>query len=87
MLRPGGRLCLVDVVFEEQDCERKIQAWIDKLAQRVGPDMLDDATRHVREEYSTFAWIMEGLLERAGFRIEQKTLVEGVLAKYVCAKG
>ena len=41
---------------------------------------------HIREEYSTYGWIMEGLLARAGFRIDAKTEHEGVYARYTCTK-
>ena len=38
------------------------------------------------EEYSTFGWIMEGLLERAGFKIEESDYKEGFLVSYLCVK-
>jgi hypothetical protein len=31
-------------------------------------------------------WIMEGLLQRAGFGIETKTIQQGVIATYLCTK-
>ncbi len=86
MLKDGGRLYLADVVFEEKDCEKNIQVWIDKLSAQMGEEMRADISRHVAKEYSTFSWIMEGLLVRAGFRIERVDNSEGVYARYLCVK-
>jgi hypothetical protein len=41
---------------------------------------------HVREEHSTFAWIIEGMLKQAGFRIVEMNHVSPVLAEYLCEK-
>jgi len=86
MLKPGGRLYLHDVVFADKDYEANIQSWINKMASKLGPQMAEDTGRHVRKEYSTFTWIMEGLLSRAGFRIDQADYSDGVLARYFCTK-
>lgn len=86
MLKDGGRFFLMDVVFSEENCESNIQAWIDKLTRNVGPNMAEDISRHVRKEYSTFTWIMGGLLARAGFRIDNAAYADGVVARYLCTK-
>lgn len=86
ILKDGGRLFLADVVFSEKGCEQNIAAWIDSLTRMAGPEMAQDVSRHVREEHSTFAWIMEGLLARAGFRIDSEKYDGGVLARYFCTK-
>ena len=41
---------------------------------------------HLREEYSTHNWILEGLLERAGFEIEHSDYKDGFFASYLCIK-
>jgi hypothetical protein len=38
------------------------------------------------DEYTTLTWIMEGLLERAGFTIERALYPESTLARYICRK-
>jgi len=86
MLKPGGRFYLHDVVFSEKDYEVNIQTWINKLSSKMGAEMAEDVSRHVRKEHSTFTWIMEGLLSRAGFRIDHAEYSDGVLAKYFCTK-
>jgi len=86
MLKPNGKLFLADVVFTEKMYENNIQAWIDKLASKMGEEMTEDMSRHIRTEHSTFSWIMEGLLLRAGFKIDHAEYTDGVLAKYFCTK-
>lgn len=81
-LKPGGRLLLCDVVFSSKndDLARQFDAFIAAVP---------DATRqaaigHVAKEYSTLDWIMEGLLTRAGFRIERIVSDKAPLVQYVC---
>lgn len=86
MLKPGGKLFLADVVFSEKEYETSIARWIQEMTARTGPDMAADLTQHICAEHSTFAWIMDGLLLRAGFRIDRVEHTNGVLAKYLCTK-
>jgi cyclopropane fatty-acyl-phospholipid synthase-like methyltransferase len=86
MLRPGGTLYLSDVIFEQRNVRENIERFIAKLGAMAGPEMKKDVEAHVRKEYSTFDWIMDGLFERAGFRIAGKTMQEGVIGRYICRK-
>jgi hypothetical protein len=45
-----------------------------------------DFATHVREEHSTFAWIIEGLLERTGFRIVMAVKDDPAYADYLCVR-
>ena len=85
LLRYGVRLHLMDVTFV-QGCEANIDVWIAEMGHDAGPMLEEEVSRHVRKEYSTFAWILEGLLERAGFRIDNRDHTDGVLARYFCTK-
>jgi ubiquinone/menaquinone biosynthesis C-methylase UbiE len=86
MLKYLGRLFLMDVVFAEENHMDNITKWIAGLEQIAGPEIAEDARRHVQREYSTFSWIMEGLLTRTGFRIDQADYLDGVIARYFCTK-
>lgn len=86
MLKPGGRLYIHDVVLTDDEPVKKIQAFIDKQAAAGGDFLKDDAEGHFRDEYTTYDWVMDGLLVRAGFKIETKALSEGVFATYLCSK-
>ncbi len=86
MLRPGGRLHLMDVVFQPENREANIEAWIARTAAQGGAEVGDSLRAHVAKEYSTFTWILEGLLARAGFRIDHAEHSGGVLAHYYGTK-
>lgn len=88
MLKPGGRFFLFDVVFSfgAAEYERRIDGFIHETHERMGPSGRNESETHVREEYSTCDWIMEGLLERAGFNIQTANYRDGFLASYLCTK-
>jgi putative AdoMet-dependent methyltransferase len=88
MLKPGGALYLFDIVFPDADTDLpvKIDAWIGILRDKAGPEFAAEAETHVRDEYSTYGWVMEGLLARAGFRIDCAEYGEGFGAAYVCTR-
>ena len=74
MLKPGGRLYLFDVVFSFpiEDCRTQFDSLINGMYQQSGESMANETIIHIRDEFSTFDWIMEGLLERTGFSLEEK---------------
>jgi ubiquinone/menaquinone biosynthesis C-methylase UbiE len=90
-LRAGGVLRLSDVVysFEPAEAERRIEAWITEL---MAADVEQGWTRaeiaeHVRDEHSTFTWLLEPMLERAGLDILDAAYDgSGMLAQYLCRK-
>ena len=89
MLKPGGRFYLFDVVFpaELSGYETRFNGWVDGMAQAVGPDFAAEAEAHIRDEYSTYDWAMEGLLTRAGFRIDSAVYADGLGgATYLCTR-
>jgi hypothetical protein len=89
MLKVGGILYLRDVVFSfnPSDYGSRIDAWIERVTKPAGEGFTaSDFETHVREEYSTFAWILEGMLARAGFEIEQADYLTPEYAQYVCRK-
>ena len=86
LMKDGGVLHISDVVFSETDPLINITQWIDELSAIGGPPLREDVEMHVREEFSTFDWIMDGLLSRSGFRIKDKQLHKGVFARYLCVK-
>jgi ubiquinone/menaquinone biosynthesis C-methylase UbiE len=86
MLRPGGRLYLFDVVFSfPVDQHREaLEGWIEAIGARAGRAMAEEAAVHVRDEHSTFEWVMDGLLAQAGFRIETKLAEAPHCLAYTC---
>jgi len=87
MLRPGGVLRLWDVVYDfaPSEVEERIEAWCATGGDAVeGEWSRAELEEHVRDEHSTFCWVLEPMLERCGFEIAQAERSEdGILAKYV----
>ena len=90
MLRPGGVLFLRDLVFSFDPSEAgdAIEAWLARAPARPEEGWTrDELATHVRGEYSTFSWLLEPLLERAGFTIrETQYRAPGTYAAYICMK-
>jgi SAM-dependent methyltransferase len=90
MLRPGGVLLLRDLVFSfaPQDAAEFIQHWL--AAAPADPALgwtSGELAEHVRMEHSTFSWLLEPMLERAGFAIKDRTLSENrIYAVYACIR-
>ncbi len=87
MIRAGGMLRLWDVVynFAPTETEDRIEAWC-----ATGGDTVEtewsraELEEHVRDEHSTFTWILELMIERSGFEIAQAQYSEdGIFAKYL----
>ena len=88
MLRPGGVLRLLDIVynFDPGEIAERVEAWRSTLLVEAGPGELvqADVDDHVRDEHSTFAWLMEPMIKRSSFRIEEAVYSpDGFYAEYV----
>jgi len=88
MLAGGGVLYLRDVIFDFEPGRyaEVFDKWVGDVAELFGdPCMGDKAEGHIRQEFSTFGWIIEGMLIRAGFEIEQAYYDDRLFA-YLCRK-
>jgi len=88
MVRPGGRFLLFDIVFPsaEQNLERKIDEFIKAMEAMVDVRMAEESVIHVRDEFSTYDWIMEGIIRRSGFQIDGIEYRKGFQTTYLCTK-
>jgi putative AdoMet-dependent methyltransferase len=88
-LKPGGRLILRDVVFSFPSTEyaARIEAWIDSVCSADGNGWSrSDLEMHVRDEHSTFGWVLEGMLRQAGFCVDRADYGTPIYALYLCSK-
>lgn len=89
IVRPGGLLRLWDIVysFDASDAEERIEAWCATLPaapRNEGEWNRGDLEEHVRDEHSTYTWLLEPMIERSGFRIERaEHSLDGFQAQYV----
>jgi len=87
MIRPGGIFRLWDVVYDfaSREAGDRIEAWC-----ATGGDTLEaewsraELEEHVRDEHSTFAWLLEPMILRSSFEIVNAEHSEdGIFAKYL----
>ena len=86
LLRPGGNLYYRDMTysFDPADYESAIATWMVESPKRCGYSQTE-MDGHIRDEYTTYSWILEGMFERAGFEIVRGELTpDGMQAEYVC---
>jgi SAM-dependent methyltransferase len=87
MLRPRGIFRLWDVVyaFEPQDTETRVEAWCAMGSADVGSGWSRaELEEHIRDESSTFTWLLEPMIERCGFAIRDAAYSQDkFFARYV----
>lgn len=88
MLKKGGRLFLQDATYNIEldnypECvEKLIHSGV-----HTGKNELDEQIQlHMRDEYSTFGWIIEGMLKKAKFNIGSANGQDGFITSYLCTK-
>ncbi|HEV8063683.1 MAG TPA: class I SAM-dependent methyltransferase [Acidimicrobiales bacterium] len=89
MLPAGGALRLVDLVFDAEpaDLGDVVAAWLEGAAvDAVAGYTRADFAVHLRTEFSTFRWLLEPMLSRAGFEIVEAEYRRRVYGSYVCVR-
>lgn len=88
MLSMRGLLYFHDVVFgfAPETYRQSVDAWIDAISAVAGETIRREMETHIRDEHSTFDWILEGMLTRAGFVTEKRETRDGFVTEYVCRK-
>jgi ubiquinone/menaquinone biosynthesis C-methylase UbiE len=90
MLRPGGTLRLWDVVyhFPADEAADRIERWCSTGASSDGEWTRADLEEHVRDESSTFTWLLEPMIQHAGFEVLDAVYSDdGFFAKYLLTAG
>lgn len=87
LLKNGGTFYLGDVIFSFpiEEYEYKIDSWIDTMKEKIGIDFAEEAKIHIKEEFSTFDWIIEEMLRKSGFEFDIR-YKEDFFAIYYCKK-
>lgn len=89
LLRPGGVLRLRDLVYDfgPAEAEPRIEAW---LAGAVDDPAVGwtaaELAHHVRTEFSTYAWLLEPMLDRCGFDVVERSFRRGAYGAYTCRR-
>lgn len=87
LLKNGGTFYLGDVVFSFpiEEYDYKIDNWIETMKEKVGIKFAKEAQMHIKEEYSTFDWIIEEMLHKSGFKFDIRYKGD-FIAVYYCRK-
>jgi ubiquinone/menaquinone biosynthesis C-methylase UbiE len=89
LLRPGGVLRVLDLVydFEPAEADERIAAWLDGATTDPARGFTAaELATHVRTEHSTYTWLFEALLERAGFAIVDRSTRRSAYATYTARR-
>lgn len=90
-MRPGGLLRWWDIVysFAPEEADAGVERWCASVPE-TGQDtdwVRADVEEHVRDEHSTFTWLLEPTLERSGFDIQAAEYSDdGIFAKYLARR-
>lgn len=87
ILRPGGVLRLRDLIYDFQpsEAEEVFGRWFAGAASdpRAGYTA-DDYAEHIRTEHSTFRWLLEPMLDAAGFDVVEAEFPHPCYGSYTC---
>lgn len=89
MLRTGGIFRLVDLIydFSPADADEIFDRWLDGACDNPARGYTsDDYAEHIRTEHSTFRWLLEPMLDRAGFEILTADFNRQLYGAYTCRK-
>ncbi len=88
-MKKGAKLLLEDTAyaFDIASYEEIFNRGISYVISTMGKDDAKAIISHIRDEYCTIDWIMEGLIRNAGFTIERSDYKKmGMHTTYLCAK-
>ncbi len=88
ILKEGGILFLSDVVFSFNidDYESELDYMIRDLEMKTDKEFAKDAVLHIKEEFSTFDWILDEMLKRSKFEILNKKISNKTNIDYIVRK-
>ncbi len=89
MMKKGARLLLEDTAysFDIANYEEIFNRGTSYVVNNMGKDDAAAVISHIRDEYCTTGWIMEGLITRAGFTIDRSDYKKmGMHTTYLCTK-
>ena len=93
MKQASSKMCLTTALtpgfkgFDLMKHKAEFDQWVSSTEANLGKEFADETIIHIRDEYSTCDWILEGMLERSGFAIKEKrTLKTMPGTTYICVR-
>ena len=89
VLRPGGILRLRDLAYDfaPGEADEVFTSWLDGAVDDPADGYTaEELADHIRTEHSTFRWLLEPLLDAAGFEIVDVEYRRRVYGAYTCVR-
>jgi putative AdoMet-dependent methyltransferase len=86
-LKQNGKLFIRDVIYPSgvPDYDAYFTGLIAVVRKQGGDELADQTIAHIRDEYSTFAWVIEEMLRQSGFAVLEKH-ADRFTTSYTCVK-
>jgi len=86
-LKPNGKLFLRDVIYPSgvPDYDAYFAGLIGAIRKQGGDELASQTIAHIKDEHSTFAWVIEEMLKQAGFVITDRH-ADRFTTSYTCVK-
>ncbi|MDD1752185.1 MAG: class I SAM-dependent methyltransferase [Methanotrichaceae archaeon] len=87
MIKPGGKLYIKDIIysFDPKKSKSFFERYITDLS-TTGKGDPGYFIKHVKDEYSTLTWILDGMIKKASFRIDWTDNQDEFIAAYLCTR-
>ncbi len=88
MLKDSGLFFLNDVIFSfpVDNYQTEMNTFLFDTEKRTDAEFVKDGVLHFKEEFSTFDWLLDLMIEKTGFAIVKKYLRGTTLASYILRK-
>lgn len=88
IMAEGGKFFLRDIVFSISldKYQKTIDYTINHFKELAGDETAGNFINHIKNEYSTYDWIMEEMIYRTGLNIEKAEYKDDFISIYVCTK-
>ncbi len=73
--------------FAPAEADERVETWLaDAVTDPANGWTADELAGHVRQEYSTYSWLLEAMLDHAGFEIIDRHFRRSVYGTYTCRR-
>jgi ubiquinone/menaquinone biosynthesis C-methylase UbiE len=89
MLRPGGTARIRDLIFDFDPAaaDDHIERWMHGAVTDPSAGFTaGELAAHFRREFSTYSWLFEQMLAKAGFEVRDRSYVRSAYGAYTCTR-
>jgi len=89
VLRPGGIARIRDLIFDFDPAvaDESIEAWMNGAVTDPSAGFTaGELAAHVRDEFSTYSWLFEKMLDEVGFDVMDRSFIRSAYGAYTCTR-